>query len=116
MKLYYNLLFLLMIFVQCNSSAQSTTSHLQDNKVVIVYGSPYCHYCSDLKTALEEKKIAYVFYDIDTNEVALNEMLAKLNKAKMSTNNLRIPVVDKYGVLYVNTIDFKEFIKKVTKK
>jgi glutaredoxin len=81
-----------------------------------VYGSPYCHYCSDLKTALEEKKIAYVFYDIDTNEVALNEMLAKLNKAKMSTNNLRIPVVDKYGVLYVNTIDFKEFIKKVTKK
>lgn len=116
MKLYYNLLFLLMIFVQSNSSAQSTTSHLKDNKVIIVYGSPDCHYCSDLKTALVERKIAYVFYDIDTNEVALNEMLAKLNNAKMSTNNLQIPVVDKYGFMYVNTTDFKDFIKKVTDK
>jgi hypothetical protein len=48
--------------------------------------------------------------------VALNEMLAKLNNAKMSTNNLQIPVVDKYGFMYVNTSDFKDFIKKVTDK
>jgi hypothetical protein len=34
-------------------------------------------------------------------------MLTKLRNANISTNNLQIPVVDKYGVLYVNNANFK---------
>ena len=44
---------------------------------------------------------------------ALNEMLAKLKKANISTNNLGIPVIDKYGELFSNNTTFDDFIKKL---
>ena len=41
------------------------------------------------------------------------EVLIKLKNANISTSNLGIPVVDKYGVLYTNNGDFQEFLKKL---
>lgn len=82
-------------------------------KTIIIYGSDECHHCTDTKAFLKEKKIDFVFYDIDKNPSALQEMLAKLRKANMSTSNLGIPVVDKNGVLFSNNVDFQEFLKKL---
>lgn len=82
-------------------------------KVIFVYGSSNCHYCTDAKNILIEKKIDFIFYDIDIDKVALNEMLTKLKKANISTNNLGIPVIDKYGELFSNNTTFDDFIKKL---
>lgn len=82
-------------------------------KVIFVYGSSNCHYCTDAKNILIENKIDFIFYDIDTDKVALNEMLTKLRKANISTNNLGIPVIDKYGELFSNNTTFDDFIKKL---
>lgn len=82
-------------------------------KTIIIYGSDECHHCTDTKAFLKEKKIDFVFYDIDKNPSALQEMLVKLRKANVSTSNLGIPVVDKNGVLFSNNVDFQEFLKKL---
>ena len=82
-------------------------------KTIIIYGSDECHHCTDTKAFLKEKKIDFVFYDIDKNPSALQEMLAKLRKANVSTSNLGIPVVDNNGVLFSNNGDFQEFLKKL---
>jgi thioredoxin-related protein len=113
MKVFYRLLFLLTLFFQSNTNAQTNATQIANSKVIVIYGSPDCHYCIDLKKTLIEKKKLFIFFDIDTNESALNEMLTKLNKAKISTNNLQIPVVDKYGVMYVNNASFKDFVDKI---
>lgn len=82
-------------------------------KTIIIYGSDECHHCTDTKSYLNEKKIDFVFYDIDKNPTALQEMLHKLRKANISLSNLGIPVVDKYGTLFSNNGDFQEFLKKL---
>ena len=82
-------------------------------KTIVIYGSDECHHCTDTKAFLKEKKIDFVFYDIDKNPSALQEMLNKLRKANVSTSNLGIPVVDKYGELFSNNGDFQEFLKKL---
>ncbi|MFY8069195.1 MAG: glutaredoxin family protein [Flavobacterium sp.] len=82
-------------------------------KTIIIYGSDECHHCIETKAFLKEKKIEFVFYDIDKNPVALQEMLLKLRQANISTSNLGIPVVDKNGKLFSNVGDFQEFLKKL---
>lgn len=82
-------------------------------KVILIYGSPDCHYCTDAKNLLIENKIDFIFYDIDTDKVALNEMLAKLKAAKISTSGLGIPVIDKYGEIFSNNANFDDFLKKL---
>lgn len=82
-------------------------------KTIIIYGSDECHHCTDTKAFLKEKKIDFIFYDIDKNPTALQEMLYKLRKANISLSNLGIPVVDKYGTLFSNNGDFQEFLKKL---
>ena len=82
-------------------------------KTIIVYGSDECHHCTDTKAFLKERKIDFVFFDIDKNPTALQEMLHKLRKANISLSNLGIPVVDKYGTLFSNNGDFQEFLKKI---
>lgn len=115
MKVFYHLLFFLTLFFNCNGNAQTITKQeTNKNKVILIYGSSGCHYCTDLKESLSKKQIAFLFYDIDNDKLALNQMLTKLINAKISTNNLQIPVVDKYGVMYVNNGDFKDFITKIT--
>ena len=65
---------------------QEPTAINKEKKVIMVYGSPDCHHCIDTKKFLTENKIEFVFYDIDSDRNALNEMLAKLKAAKISAN------------------------------
>ncbi|MCF6128433.1 glutaredoxin family protein [Flavobacterium sp. AS60] len=116
MKKSVALLFFLMLFVSHNLSAQENqtkTITKAEKPVMIVYGSDECHHCTDTKKYLKENNIEFVFYDIDKNQEALKEMLFKLKKAKISTNNLSIPVIDKQGVVFTNNIPFEDFLKKL---
>lgn len=114
MKAFYTLLFVFTFLFQYNGNAQTVVAKKDTKKIIIIYGSPDCHYCTDLKESLSKKQMAFVFFDIDKDQVALNQMLTKLKNANISTNNLQIPVVDKYGQIYVNNADFKDFITKIT--
>lgn len=114
MKTFYYLLFAITLFFQLNGNAQTLVAKEDNNKLIIIYGSPDCHYCTDLKDSLTKKQMAFVFFDIDRDTKALNQMLTKLRSANIGTNNLQIPVVDKYGLMYVNNADFKDFITKIT--
>lgn len=114
MRIFCHLLFVLTFFFQINGNAQTVVAKEDSSKLIIIYGSPDCHYCTDLKDSLTNKQMAFVFFDIDRDKEALNQMLTKLRSANISTNNLQIPVVDKYGVLYVNNGNFKDFITKIT--
>ena len=116
MKKSIALLFFLMFFVNNGLSAQESQSKAivkPEKTVMIVYGSDECHHCTDTKKYLKENHIEFVFYDIDKNQEALKEMLFKLKKANISTNNLSIPVIDKQGVIFTNNIPFEEFLKKL---
>jgi glutaredoxin len=114
MKTLYHLLFAITLFFQINGNAQTVLAKEDNTKLIIIYGSPDCHYCTDLKDSLTKKQMPFVFFDIDRDTDALNQMLTKLRSANISTNNLQIPVVDKYGLMYVNNADFKDFITKIT--
>jgi glutaredoxin len=109
------LLFLLLGFGQLMSAQEhpSKSTPVSEKKVMIVYGSDECHHCTDTKKYLKENNIDFVFFDIDKNQEALKEMLFKLKKANISTNNLSIPVIDKQGVIFTNNIPFEEFLKKL---
>ena len=117
MKIRLSIFFFFLIFCTFTSNAQDKTNSEKKventKKVIFVYGSSNCHYCTDAKKSLLENKIDFVFYDIDTDKVALNEMLAKLIKANISPNNLGIPVVDKYGEVFSNNTTFNDFMKKL---
>ncbi len=101
---------LIFLFSLNGLMAQETvnTSHK-----IIIYGSDECHHCIETKEILKEHKIDFTFYDIDKNETALQEMLAKLRSKNISTSNLGIPVVDNNGELFSNNEDFDTFIKKI---
>ena len=115
-----NSLYLLVFFISCfqfNLRAQEPIK-LQNKdsiikKTIIIYGSPDCHYCTIAKNSLIENKVDFIFYDIDTDKEALNEMLAKLRKANISVSNLGIPVIDKYGELFSNNTNFEDFLKRL---
>ena len=100
-------------FLAQSTVKQEPTAINKEKKVIMVYGSPDCHHCIDTKKFLTENKIEFVFYDIDNDRNALNEMLAKLKAAKISTNGLGIPVIDKYGEVFTNNIIFEDFLKKL---
>lgn len=92
---------------------QENNQNSNKSDSIIIYGSDECHHCIETKAFLKDKNIAFIFYDIDKNPEALNEMLTKLRNAKISTSNLGIPVIDKKGVLFSNNGDFQEFLKKL---
>lgn len=94
-------------------SGQENNQNSNKSDSIIIYGSDECHHCIETKAFLKDKNIAFIFYDIDKNPEALNEMLTKLRNAKMNTSNLGIPVIDKKGVLFSNNGDFQEFLKKL---
>jgi len=95
----------------------NTQLHAQEKKEVksatIVYGSEDCHYCIATQKYLKDHAIAFVFYDIDRNPEALQEMLSKLKAKGISTSNLGIPVIDQQGVIFTNTGVFEEFLQKL---
>lgn len=109
--LFFMFGFTSVLLSQNKENTKKTTE--TKKKVIFIYGSADCHYCIDAKNILIEKKIDFIFYDIDTDKVALNEMLTKLQHAKISTQNLGIPVVDKYGELFLNNTTFDDFLKKL---
>lgn len=117
MKSCTYLLILFISFFQFSLNAQAigtAEKKVEENKkAIIIYGSPDCHYCIAAKNALIEHNIDFVFFDIDTNKEALNEMLTKLRKANISTSNLGIPVIDKYGELFSNNTNFDDFLKRL---
>ena len=116
MKKSLCLLFFFIGLMFSNLLAQTNPSNANikpEKAVLVVYGSEECHYCIDTKKYLTENHIEYVFYDIDKNQEALKDMLFKLKKANISTNNLGIPVIDKQGVIFTNDIPFEEFLKKL---
>ena len=95
----------------------NSSLHAQEKKqiksVMIVYGSEDCHYCIDTKKYLKDNNIEFVFFDIDKNQEALQEMLFKLKNSGISTSNLGIPVIDKQGIIFTNNGVFEEFLKKL---
>ena len=111
---YFFFILLCVSFLKVNLTHNCSFFTYEIIIIIIIYGSPDCHYCTDLKESLSKKQMAFVFFDIDKDQVALNQMLTKLKNANISTNNLQIPVVDKYGQIYVNNADFKDFIIKIT--
>ncbi len=115
--MYLFLIFLMMS--QFNLSAQAIVKSEKNiekiKKSIFIYGSSDCHFCIATKQKLIENKIDFVFYDIDTDKVALSEMLSKLKNANISTNNLGIPVIDKYGEIFTNNADFNDFLIKIVK-
>ncbi len=116
MKKSVCLLFFFMVFFNANVLAQQNQTKAEtkpEKAVMIVYGSDECHHCTDTKKYLKENNIEFLFYDIDKSQDALKEMLFKLKKANISTNNLSIPVIDKQGVIFTNDIPFEEFLKKL---
>ncbi|MBD3863987.1 MAG: glutaredoxin 3 [Olleya marilimosa] len=116
MKPFTLITILCLFFVSCNSSQKNDSLVLKDKqnkKAIIVYGSDTCHYCIDTKSYLEKNNIPYTFFDIDKNEKALQQMLNKLNKAKIDVTNLNIPVIEKNGEIFTNDINFEDFLKKI---
>lgn len=77
---------------------------------MIVYGSKDCHFCMNTTNYLNKNNVDFIFYDIDRDKKALNEMLDKLGKANIDISNLGIPVIDKGGKIYTNNGDFKSFL------
>lgn len=111
-----NLAFLIFFFVTTsygNLMAQEVQNKTTEKAAMIVYGSDDCHHCINTKKYLSEHNIPFVFYDIDKNQEALQEMLSKLRKAGISTSNLGIPVIDKQGVVFTNVGVFEDFLKKL---
>lgn len=115
MKKSVALLFFLMLCVGqgWSQDVRPDAAQKAGQSVIIVYGSNDCHHCTDTKKYLTEHNIAFVFYDIDRNPEALQEMLSKLRKANISASNLQIPVIDKQGVIFTNDIPFEAFLKKL---
>ena len=87
----------------------------QEQKIIIVYGSDTCHYCTETKEYLKEKKVKFIYFDVDVNIEKQQEMLVKLQKANISIETLILPVVDKKGVLITNGEDFEAFKKIIIK-
>lgn len=59
-----------------------------------VYSAPWCVYCKMVKAFLDENKVKYTEVDIEKDDKARNEMVAK-------TGNLSIPVTDVDGELII---------------
>ena len=86
---------------------------LQEQKIIIVYGSNTCHYCTDTKAYLKEKKVKFIYFDVDVNLEKQQEMVNKLIKSNIDVSSLSLPVIDKGGEIFTNGKDFEAFLKKI---
>ena len=66
----------------------------KSKKRVIVYTTPACPFCGNLKTYLEEKGIEYEEYDVSKDQERLKEMLKKTGRGS-------VPVIDIEGRVIV---------------
>jgi glutaredoxin 3 len=111
--LFVCLSLLLSGYVGAQTPEKTTPTQPAQEQVIRIYGSADCHYCIDAKAYLDQRKIPYLFFDIDRDPEALREMLAKLKQAGMPTYGIAIPVVEKKGELFMNNIPFEDFLKKL---
>lgn len=75
-------------------------SSTKKQQEIIVYGSDECHYCIDTKIFLNQNNISLIYYDFDINKDKEQEMLSKLNGAKIQIDSFQLPVVDKNGTIF----------------
>lgn len=61
---------------------------------VIVYSAPWCAFCKTEKQYLDHLGVAYVEKDIDGDESAMAELLAKVG-----TETSSVPVTDIDGII-----------------
>ena len=111
-----HILLVVLFFTTLNSQTRIVLHELQKHEIMIVYGSDTCHYCIDTKEYLIEKKVDFIYYDIDVNIKKQKEMVGKLKKANISLSNLSLPVIDKNGEVFINKGEFQDFIKKLNVK
>lgn len=112
---------LLYIFLLCvtsmasgqNFESRNTTSNTPS---LIIYGSDTCHYCLETKAYLKDHNIVFVYFDIDKDEIRLQEMLYKMKENGLSTTNVFLPVVDHTGKVFMNNQDFDTFITLLIQK
>ena len=45
-----------------------------EEKKVEIYTSPTCHFCTELKTFLDEKNVSYIEYDVTADEEKRKEL------------------------------------------
>ena len=106
--------FTFLFFIALSSNAKLLSDDVfQEQKIIIVYGSDTCHYCTDTKAFLKEKNVKFVYYDVDVNLEKQQEMLNKLIKASIDVSSLSLPVIDKGGELFINGKDFSVFLKRI---
>jgi glutaredoxin len=70
------------------------------NIVAIIYGAEWCKPCHDAARYLRGRGIKVVEKDIEENEVARQEMRAKLDRARMPATS-SIPIIDVGGKIMV---------------
>ncbi len=61
---------------------------------VIVYSTPTCPYCNQLKEYLSEKKVKYENIDVSTDQDKAQEMIKK-------SGQMGVPVIDANGEILV---------------
>ena len=108
MKFFVSIICVLLFTSLTFSQSNPVT---KEKKPLIIYGSNTCHYCIDTKLFLKVKNIEFIFYDIDLSESKLNEMLKKLSTNGVDISNVKLPVIDKSGKLFMNDSKFQDFLK-----
>ncbi len=56
------------------------------DKKVVIYSTPYCHFCTLAKKYLSDKGVAYTEHDVARDETAAEEMVKK-------TGQMGVPVI-----------------------
>lgn len=67
---------------------------MTNNSTVIVYSTPTCPYCRQVKEFLSQNNIAFVDKNVATDLSAREEM-------KTKSNSLGVPVIDVNGTILV---------------
>lgn len=98
-------------FGQVLESVSEVKTTKNELKKMIIYGSDTCHYCLDTKVYLEERKVGFIYYDVDVNLLKQREMLIKMQKANIPVDDLSLPVIEKNGELLMNNGNFDNFLK-----
>lgn len=93
------ILVLFLGLYSCNLDASRGKS-LKQKSVITVYGSKTCHHCTVFETWLDEQKLKYTFYDVNTDKEARMEMLNKVKGAKIK-GRILYPVVDIDGKILI---------------
>ncbi len=93
---------LIIFSLICISACQKSSDQTQEkqSKVIIIYGSDTCDHCVDFKAQLDSVGLTYDFRDVEVNYNFTNEMLNKVQAARI-TGRINYPVVDIEGKILV---------------